>query len=264
MPRRVPKSVALPPGLEAAWGRRREPSRGPRPELSLQRIVGAGVALADSRGIDAVSMSRVAAALGAATMALYRHVRTKEELLLLMVDAALGEPPAGRRGNEGWRSALERWALGHLAALRRRPWMVRVPIGGPPIAPNQVVWFDRGLGCFSGTGLAEVEKLAALQLVDGVVRNQATLEADLRLAAEMPQSLVAQGIQAYGRSLAGLIDAERFPALSALLAAGVFEQADDSPDSEFVFGLERVLDGIETFVRTHGLRGRARRARRRS
>jgi len=249
MARRRPKTVALPPGLEAAWGLRGEPSRGPRPELNLRRIVDAGVALADARGIDAVSMSRVAAALGAATMALYRHVRTKEELLLLMVDAAIGEPPAVRRPDEAWRAALQRWALGQLAALRRRPWIVRVPIGGPPIAPNQVAWFDRGLGCMKGTRRSEIEKLAALQLVDGVVRHQATLEADLRLAAEAPQSLVAQGIRAYGRSLAGLIDADRFPALTALVAAGVFDTGDDSPDSEFEFGLERVLDGIEAFVR---------------
>jgi len=181
-------------------------------------------------------------------------VRTKEELLLLMVDAALGEPPAARRPTEAWRPALQRWALGHLAALRRRPWIVRVPIGGPPIAPNQVAWFDRGLGCLKGTPLAELEKLASLQLVDGVVRHQATLEADLRLAAEAPQSLVAQGIQAYGRSLAGLIDGDRFPALTALVAAGVFEGGDESPDSEFEFGLERVLDGIEAFVRERARR----------
>ena len=250
MARRRQKTVALPPGLEAAWGRRREPSRGPRPELSLGRIVDAAIELADGKGLGAVSMSRVAGALGAGTMALYRYVRTKDELLLLMVDAALGEPPAARKSNETWRRALERWALGQLAALRRRPWIVRVPIGGPPIAPNHVAWFDRGLGCLGDTGLAELEKLAALQLVDGVVRHQATLEADLRLAAEAPESLVAQGVQAYGRSLAGLIDAERFPALAALVSAGVFEAGDDSPDSEFEFGLERVLDGIEAFVRT--------------
>jgi len=249
MPRRRPQTVALSPGLEAAWGRRRVPSRGPRPELTIRRIVDAGVALADARGLHAVSMSRVAGAVGAATMALYRYVRTKEELLLLMVDAALGEPPAARQLSEPWRPALQRWALGHLAALRRRPWIVRVPIGGPPIAPNQVAWFDRGLACLKDIRLAEIEKLAALQLVDGVVRHQATLEADLRLAAEAPQSLVAQGIQAYGRSLAGLIDADRFPALTALVAAGVFEAGDESPDSEFEFGLERVLDGIEAFVR---------------
>jgi AcrR family transcriptional regulator len=211
--------------------------------------VDAGVSLADEKGLDAVSMSRVAGALGAATMALYRYVRTKEELLLLMVDAALGEPPAARRSNETWRSALERWALSQLGALRRRPWIVRVPIGGPPIAPNQVAWFDRGLGCLRDTGLAEIEKLAALQLIDGVVRHEATLEADLRLAAEAPESLVAKGIQAYGRSLAGLIDGERFPALTALVAAGVFDAGDESPASEFEFGLERVLDGIEAFVR---------------
>jgi hypothetical protein len=55
----------------------------------------------------------------------------------------------------------------------------------------------------------------------------------------------------YGRLLARLTDAERFPALHAVIAAGVFDDGPDGPDEpdEFVFGLERVLDGIDALVR---------------
>jgi hypothetical protein len=48
--------------------------------------------------------------------------------------------------------------------------------------------------------------------------------------------------------LASLTDAARFPELHGLLAEGVFEEADDDPDLEFVFGLERLLDGLEALV----------------
>jgi hypothetical protein len=54
----------------------------------------------------------------------------------------------------------------------------------------------------------------------------------------------------YGRMLARLTDPARFPALHAVIAAGVLDQTSlDDPDEEFVFGLERVLDGIDALVR---------------
>src|SRR5215469_11704523 len=85
--------VNLPAGLEAAWGLRGRPHKGPRPGLSLERIVAAAVRVADAEGLAAVSMSRVAAELGAAPMSLYRYVAAKGELLTLMVDAAYGPAP---------------------------------------------------------------------------------------------------------------------------------------------------------------------------
>src|SRR5579859_8267137 len=83
----------LPAEVAAAWGVRERPHKGPKPALTLARIVDAAVGLADAEGLDAVSMARVATALGAAPMSLYRHVSAKEELRRLMVDAAWGDSP---------------------------------------------------------------------------------------------------------------------------------------------------------------------------
>src|SRR5271169_3965722 len=81
------------PGVAAAWGVRERPHKGPKPALTLSRIVAAAVRVADTEGLDAVSMGRVAAEVGTAPMALYRHVSSKGELLTLMVDAAWGPAP---------------------------------------------------------------------------------------------------------------------------------------------------------------------------
>src|SRR5580658_7206567 len=89
----LPGGAGLPGGVAAAWGVRERSHKGPRPALSLSRIVAAAVRVADTEGLDAVSMGRVAAELGAAPMSLYRHVSAKEELLRLMVDAAWGDSP---------------------------------------------------------------------------------------------------------------------------------------------------------------------------
>ena len=109
---------ALPESVAAAWGVRERPLRGPKPALSLPRIVAAAVRVADAEGLDAVSMGRVSAELGAAPMSLYRHVSSKEELLTLMVDAAWGESPPLRALGEGWRAGLSRWAWTMLGGLR--------------------------------------------------------------------------------------------------------------------------------------------------
>src|SRR6266511_609170 len=86
--------TGLPASLEAAWGLRARPSKGPKRGLSLERIVEAAVKVAASDGLEAVSMGRVAGDLGVSTMSLYRYVAAKDELLALMVDATAASPPA--------------------------------------------------------------------------------------------------------------------------------------------------------------------------
>jgi AcrR family transcriptional regulator len=236
----------LPASIETAWGIRERPIKGPKRRLTLNGIVEAAMEVASSEGLDAVSMSRIATELGAATMSLYRYVATKDELLALMVDAAFQHPPA-TVPRERWRAALSRWAGEHLAVLRRHPWVVRVPLSGPPITPNLVGWFERGLWALRGTNLAEGEKVSVLLLVNGFVRNEALLKADLQMAAGAG-STVANATSSYGRLLSGLIDPQHFPAISAVIAAGVFDQTDN-PDADFTFGLERILDGVAALVR---------------
>jgi AcrR family transcriptional regulator len=243
--------TGLPASIEAAWGLRARPTKGPRPGLSLERIVEAAMGIAAADGLAAVSMGRVAADLGVSTMALYRYVAAKDELLALMVDATAASVPAAPAPGESWREGLSRWAWAELAIHRRHPWGLRIPISGPPATPNQVAWLERGLQCLRDTGLAEGEKLSVMLLLTGFVRNWAMLEADLAEAAAASGAGEPAAMSGYGRLLVRLTDAERFPALHAVIEAGVFDEPDgpDDPDAEFVFGLERVLDGIEALVR---------------
>lgn len=244
--RRPAAGSALPGSLRAAWGLRPSPGRGPRPALSLGRIVEAAVGVASADGIDAVAMTRVAAELGVGTMSLYRHVEGKDQLLALMADSAFDPPPAPPGPRERWRSSLSRWARQHLAVLRRHPWVLRIPISGPPILPNQVRWFEHGLSCLAATGLSEGDRLGVLQLVSGFVRNEATMEADLARAAAR-QGATGGGMASYGQLLGALVDPHRFPSIARLLEARVFE-GPDVPDASFEFGLERVLDGVAALV----------------
>jgi len=227
----------LPPSIELAWGLRDAGTRGPKRGLTLDRIVGAGIKVALTDGLGALSMARIAAELGVGTMSLYRYVAAKDELLALMVDQALGAPRPGAPG-EDWRAGLRRWAVGLRAAYGRHPWSLRVPISGPPLGPNNVAWLDNALAALAGTPLSEQEKLSTVLLLSGFVRNDATLTADFAAAAAGEPVMPG-----YGEVLGRLIDPERLPSLHQAIVSGSLDDEDD-PDAEFEFGLARILDGV--------------------
>src|ERR1700684_4122158 len=94
--------MAAPTALDLLWGIPDRPRRGPRPSLSLARIVTEAISLADAEGLSNLSMQRLAERLGCAKMALYRYVPGKAELEALMLDTALGAAPdpAAMSGDE--------------------------------------------------------------------------------------------------------------------------------------------------------------------
>jgi AcrR family transcriptional regulator len=253
-------AAGIPADVAAAWGIRERPHKGPKPTLTLARIVDAAMRVADREGLDAVSMGRVAAERGAAPMSLYRHVSAKEELLRLMVDAAWGDSPGGLAPGESWRNGLTRWAWAIRASARRHPWVVRIPINGLPVMPREVAWFEDALACMGGTGLTEARKASVIMLLSGYVRNLASTEADIMAAIGTSGLDPAEWMASYPRMLKQLADPQRFPALTAFIAAGVFDTYDD-PDDEFTFGLDRILDGVEVLVQGLRLRGPLRASR---
>ncbi|WP_426510819.1 TetR/AcrR family transcriptional regulator C-terminal domain-containing protein [Dactylosporangium sp. McL0621] len=239
----IPNSLAL------AWGLRERPGKGPKPGLTLDRIVAAGVKVAAAEGLGAVSMSRVASELGAATMSLYRYVSAKHELLDLMVDAAMGLPPEPEPGL-GWRAGLRGFADSYLGLLRSQPWMLRVPINTPPITPNQIAWMNHGLAVMRDTNLRHDERLSTIMMVSGIARNWALTTADIDAAAKSQGGTTEQAMYEYGRLLHLLADPVRFPAVGELLRSRILETSQSRPDDDFEFGVERFLDGLEALMST--------------
>ncbi|MFH8729607.1 TetR/AcrR family transcriptional regulator [Streptomyces termitum] len=239
----------LPPAVEAAWGLRERPTKGPRPGLSLDRIVGAAVRLASEEGLGAVSMGRVAKELGASTMSLYRYVSAKSELYTLMQEAATGAPPPGLLDpGADWRANLARWAGAMRGIYLREPWLLRVPVSGPPATPNAVAWWEQALLAMDGTGLPPETRLSVTMLVAGFVKSEALM------AAEVGEAMGAAGadgadeaMRRYARTLRRLAAPETYPRVAWVLGSGVLDEAG-GPDDEFRFGLDRILDGVAVLV----------------
>jgi len=231
--------VVLPASVELAWGLRDQARRGPKPGLTLDRIVAAGIEVARTDGIAAVSMARVAGELGVGTMSLYRYVGAKDELISLMADTAFGPPRPGPAG-ERWRAGLTRWATELRASYRRNPWLLQVPVTASVLGPNNVAWLETALRCLGSTALPEARKMSTALLVSGFVRNESTLSVEIAGAERFE----------FGAALARLTDEARFPALRRAIESGAVED-DDDLDDEFDFGLKCVLDGVAVLIDRH-------------
>jgi len=241
----------LPHGIALAWGLAANPQRGPKREMSVERIVDSAIEIADEGGIGAVSMSAVAARLGFTPMSLYRYVSAKDDLLLLMVEQAQGVPPESIREAEGWRAGLTVFAREALALFVRHPWVLDVPVLGVAYTPNSLAWADSALEALRDTPLDYAERLAAMLAINAQVRFEGMVGRGYAAAAAAAgteaQELDAQ-IVAW---LPQLVTPEQFPQVHPAMESGVFGPDGAGP---FGFGLERLLDGIEAYIaaRPHG------------
>ncbi|WP_255953450.1 TetR/AcrR family transcriptional regulator [Streptomyces odontomachi] len=226
------------------WERQPVPRRGPKPALDLDAIARAGIAVADAEGLAALTMQRVAAALGVTKMALYRYVPGKEELVALMVETGIGEPPSLADGSEGWRPKLDTWARQMFERFRRHPWVSEATVGARPIGPCEFGWMEQAVVALSGTGLDGGEKLDVAATLAGHVRSLSQQEAAVGEGAESVEGAMTAGLGALVQDRM-----DRFPALKEAFASAV---AHGSQDNALDFGLARILDGVELLVARRG------------
>ncbi|WP_158274526.1 TetR/AcrR family transcriptional regulator [Cellulomonas sp. WB94] len=157
--------------LRTVWGAAPSTARGPRARYDLASIATTAVALADDRGLSGVALSALARELGLATTALYRYVDSKETLVHLMVDAAIGPPPEAAPGD--WRDGIQAWVGGLWGRYRAHPWLAEVQVAGMPLYPQRLGWME-ALLCELDRGQVRDPMRIAL-LLDGVTRSFALL-----------------------------------------------------------------------------------------
>lgn len=239
--RRIATATAPTSAMHLLWSAPREPTRGPKPVLSLEAIVDAALSIVDREGLASLTMVRVARELDVTTMAAYRYVRSKEELIDLMIDAAFANAPTRRVGD--WRVDLANWAREELARLQARPWMIETVLKRVAIGPNWVAWLDAAFAALASTPMCTSEKFAAIVLVDGHVRASAQIEA----------GAVCEWQENFSQVLAFAVSDPRYQALGRALKDTAQERQRSDTEQmteQFEFGLERILDGVQSFIGT--------------
>ncbi|GAA3043028.1 TetR/AcrR family transcriptional regulator [Actinokineospora globicatena] len=237
--------------LALLWRKQTQaPVRNGRRDLSVDRIVAAAIEVADTDGLGALSMRRVADKLNVGTMSLYTYVPGKAELVDLMLDTVYADTPqpapeVAEDNRRCWRARLEQVARRNWDLYHRHPWMLRVGVSRPPLGPNVMAKYDYELGTVAGIGLSETEMDTVLTLVIGHAETSArrAVEADGDGEGGVSEQ---QWWAAHSPVLTTLLDHTRYP-LAASVVAAVGQAADD-PQRVFEFGLARILDGVQALV----------------
>jgi AcrR family transcriptional regulator len=227
VPRRPPGSDAI-----SVWLRPAQAARQPAPAFSRDEITRVAIDLADSGGLEAVSMRHIAARIGSAPTSLYWYFSDKEELYELMVDAVVGQVRLPERPSGDWRADLRSIASATRATLSSHPWFGQLGIH-PVAGPQTMRYGAAALKSLEGLGLDEDTEVNILAAVNNYIAGFVQREAAWRRFAS----------RAVPAATPGRDDGD--PGMSAEhLAARTRLQNERS----FAFGLDCLLAGFADLV----------------
>jgi AcrR family transcriptional regulator len=225
------------------WARPERSGRGPAPSLRREDIATAAISIADAEGFEAVSMRSLAAALGVGATSLYRYVESKEEVVDLMVDHALGTDLRFETTGDP-RLDLASFARGMRALLLAHPWMAVHGVGRPTLGPHTLDMVERILAAIDGAGLEIDEMLLALGTVDAYVRGRVLDQLAEQEAIRRSGFTQDQWLERMKPWMSGIVESGRYPLVNRIVIDARTPHDPDRVDKAFEGGLERVLDGL--------------------
>ena len=217
-------------------------------ELSRERIVAAAMHLADAAGLEALTVRGVAAHLDAPVMSLYRHVHSKDELVMLMANAALGEEALPDAPLNGWRAQLELGSRLEWRAMRRHPWLARVlHISRPSQMPHALAFVDWMLRALDSTTLDAPRKLQIHIVLHGFIQGLAVnVDAEARAVADSRIS-EADYMREHDETFRRIAESGQFPYF-AKMTRGLPDTFRVDLDALFEMGLDAMLDGFAGMI----------------
>ena len=232
--------------MTSLWERLEQTAIAARPVLSAQRIATTAVGIADAGGLQAITMRRLAAELGVAPMAAYRHVSGRDDVLELMVDLVYGEVdvPDGA----GWRETMRALATGIRALVLKHPWLTRLSASQAvyELTPNRMALADRALAALYGLDLDADTAMTVFRTVAAYVHGATSAEIGLReLMDDRGWTSGAETRTGLSAQMSWLLRTGRYPAFERYIREGARK---DDLQWQFETGLEHVLDGIAARV----------------
>ncbi|MCC5577059.1 TetR/AcrR family transcriptional regulator C-terminal domain-containing protein [Microtetraspora sp. AC03309] len=221
------------------------PSRGPQPSFSRAALTEAAIRVADAEGLEAISMRRLAAEIGAGTMSLYRYVSGKDDVIELMVDAVVADYlPEGTALSGNWRADLGAMARQARRTVLRHPWLAPLAASRQGASPNRLRLLEASLRMVDGLGLGVDEMLtligAVFAYVNGFVQSElAEAEALRRTGLDLKGWTALQA-----PFMMAVIASGDFPMVARMATEGGRAYADI--EERFEYGLERLLNGLAT------------------
>jgi AcrR family transcriptional regulator len=208
----------------------------PRSPLSRQRVVRAAIRHADEGGLESLTMRRVAGMLEVAPMALYRHVRNRDDLIDAMIDVVFGEIALPLGGTD-WRAAMRDRAISLRDALARHRWAIGLMESRRHPGPANLRHHDAVIGKLRSAGFDLAMVAHAYSLLDGYIYGFALTKMSVPFdtAAEM---------DAMASDMFEPFPAGEYPNLTEFVTDHVLKPGYDYAE-EFEYGLDLILTALE-------------------
>jgi AcrR family transcriptional regulator len=209
--------------------------RATRAPLSRDKVLSAAVALADTGGIEALSMRKLGEAVGVEAMSLYTHVANKDDLLDGMIDVVFGEVELPS-GEAGWRAAMRHRAISFRQVLARHRWAIGLMESRATPGPATLRHHDAVLGCLRRAGFSVELAGHAYSALDSYIYGFALQERGLPFDTPEETAEVARAIMAQ-------FPAGEYPYMAEFATERVLRPGYDYSE-EFEYGLDLILDGL--------------------
>ena len=230
--------------LRLLWEGLPKARKGPKATLTLEQIVGTSIDLADAEGIEALTMRKLATALGVGTMSLYRYVPSKAELLNLMLDHVSGAQVGRLRAGATWRETLETSARRGRALYLNHPWLMGVNWSRPVLGPGSVAEMEETMAGLIGLPFSDQEKVVVISVLDAYVTGLVRQEILYTSAAVETGMSDEEFWNAQLPALVAAMESGQFPVMASLDD----DCFDATWEQTFEMGLTSMLDGIDREV----------------
>jgi len=218
-------------------------TRGPKPRISLDAIVDVAVTIADTEGLEALSMRRIGQELGVGTMSLYRYVPGKEELLDLMLERVNAPGEAVQLGDD-WRTAMQTLGRSLWALYTSHPWLPLVDQTRPLLGPNALRGMDLAVASLEETGLSGQQQVAVISAIESFVMNAARNHNGVAMAEQSTGVSNDEFWAAQEPVLTKAMESGAYPHVAALDMDAFGMAGEDFME----FGLTLLLDGVAALL----------------
>ena len=212
----------------------------PRPEqrlpLSRERVLHAAIALADRGGIESLSMRKLGQELGVEAMSLYNHVANKDDIEDGIVEIVLEEIDVPSDGAD-WKAALRQTAISSHDVFVRHRWACSLMMRRPRVSPARMHWMESVLRTLREAGFSADMTHHAYHALDSHITGFTLWQVSMPFETKEELDELAVGFLRE-------IPADEYPYVIEH-AHQHLEPASPDGASEFEFGLDLILDGLE-------------------
>jgi len=216
----------------------------PRPALSIERVLGAAIGLADEGGLDSLTMRKLSKELGVEVMSLYYYVSKKDDVLDGILDLVVQEMEPASAGPD-WKAAIRATSISAHHVLERHPWACGLMMAPARVRRARMRYMDSMLGRIREAGFSAEQTDLAYHALDSHIIGSTLWEAGYS-AGTVAAAGTAEAAREFGAAFLRALPDGEFPYLAEHVEQHLGIPA--AGETSFEFGLDLILDGLERIL----------------